>query len=45
MGQPTLLAAACIYTFDQKRLLTNASSFFFERDGRPALPGPGLLPH
>jgi len=29
-----LLAAASVYTFDRNRLLTNASGFFFERDGR-----------
>ena len=29
-----LLTAARIFTFDQQRLLTNASGFFFERDGR-----------
>lgn len=29
-----LLAAACVYTFDQDRPLTNASGFFFERDDR-----------
>jgi S1-C subfamily serine protease len=34
MIEPILLAAACIYTFDQKRLLTNASGFFFARDER-----------
>jgi hypothetical protein len=34
MIEPILLAAACVYTFDQKRLLTNASGFFFERDER-----------
>jgi hypothetical protein len=45
MIEPILLTAACIFTFDQKRLLTNASGFLFEHDGRPALPEPGLLPH
>ncbi len=34
MIEPILLAAACIYTFDQKRPLTNASGFFFARDER-----------
>lgn len=34
MIEPVLLAAACIFTFDQKRRLTNASGFFFERDER-----------
>jgi S1-C subfamily serine protease len=34
MIEPILLAAACVYTFDQKRPLTNASGFFFERDER-----------
>jgi len=29
-----LLAAACVHTFDGARPLTNASGFFFERDGR-----------
>jgi S1-C subfamily serine protease len=29
-----LLAAACVHTFDGDRPLTNASSFFFERDDR-----------
>lgn len=34
MIESLLLAAARISTFDQQRLLTNASGFFFERDGR-----------
>jgi hypothetical protein len=34
MIEPILLVAACIYTFDQKRPLTNASGFFFARDER-----------
>jgi len=34
MIEPILLAAACIYTFDQKRPLTSASGFFFARDER-----------
>lgn len=34
MIEPILLAAACIYTFDQQRSLTNASGFFFARDDR-----------
>lgn len=34
MIEPILLAAACIFTFDQQRLLTNASGFFFARDER-----------
>jgi len=34
MIEPILLAAACVYTFDQKRPLTNASGFFFERGER-----------
>ncbi|TBU93445.1 trypsin-like peptidase domain-containing protein [Phytopseudomonas dryadis] len=34
MIEPILLTAARIATFDQQRLLTYASSFFFERDGR-----------
>jgi S1-C subfamily serine protease len=34
MIEPILLAAVCVYTFDQKRPLTNASGFFFERDER-----------
>jgi S1-C subfamily serine protease len=29
-----LLAAARVVTFDRQRILTNASGFFFERDGR-----------
>ena len=32
--EPILLAAACVYTFDGDRPLTNASGFFFERDDR-----------
>jgi len=31
---PLLLAAARVETFEGQRLLTNASGFFFERDGR-----------
>jgi S1-C subfamily serine protease len=34
MIEPVLLVAVCVYTFDQQRLLTNASGFFFERDAR-----------
>ena len=34
MIEPLLLAAARISTFGEKALLTNASGFFFERDGR-----------
>ena len=34
MIEPLLLAAARVFTFEQQRLLTNASSFFFERDKR-----------
>lgn len=34
MIEPILLTAARLCTYEQKRLLTNASSFFFERDGR-----------
>jgi S1-C subfamily serine protease len=34
MIEPILLTAACIYTFDRKRPLTNASGFFFVRDER-----------
>jgi S1-C subfamily serine protease len=34
MIEPILLVAACIFTFDGERRLTNASGFFFERDGR-----------
>ena len=34
MIEPILLAAAKVFTFEQGRLLTNASGFFFERDGR-----------
>jgi S1-C subfamily serine protease len=34
MIEDILLAAACVHTFDQKRLLTNASGFFFARDER-----------
>jgi len=29
-----ILTTACLCTFEKRRLLTNASSFFFERDGR-----------
>ncbi len=32
--EPLLLTAARVSTFDQERGLTNASGFFFERDGR-----------
>jgi len=32
--EPILLTAACVFTFDQQRLLTNASGFFFERHER-----------
>lgn len=32
--EPLLLSAARLCTFEQDRPLTNASSFFFERDGR-----------
>ncbi len=34
MIEPILLTAARVFTFDQKRLLTSASGFFFERDTR-----------
>jgi len=34
MIEPILLAAACVHTFDEKRPLTNASGFFFEREER-----------
>jgi S1-C subfamily serine protease len=34
MIEPILLAATCVHTFDQQRLLTNASGFFFERNER-----------
>jgi hypothetical protein len=34
MIEPILLTAARLLTFEQKRPLTNASSFFFERNGR-----------
>lgn len=34
MIDPLLLTAARVCTFDQQRLLTNASGFFFEREGR-----------
>jgi S1-C subfamily serine protease len=34
MIESILLSAASIYTFVQQRRLTNASGFFFERDGR-----------
>lgn len=34
MIEPLLLTAARVCTFDQRRLLTNASGFFFERDSR-----------
>ena len=34
MTDPLLLATARLSTFEQGRLLTNASSFFFERDSR-----------
>ena len=34
MIEPLLLTAARVLTFEQKRPLTNASGFFFEREGR-----------
>lgn len=34
MVEPILLTAARVFTFDQRRLLTNASGFFFERGER-----------
>jgi hypothetical protein len=34
MIEPLLLTAVRVFTFEQQRLLTNASSFFFERDER-----------
>ena len=34
MIEPILLTAACIFTFERKRPLTNASGFYFERDRR-----------
>lgn len=34
MIDPILLCAARIFTFDRQRQLTNASGFYFERDGR-----------
>ncbi len=34
MIEPILLTAARVFTFDQKRLLTSASGFFFERAAR-----------
>lgn len=34
MIEPLLLTAARILTFERQRALTNASGFFFERDGR-----------
>ena len=34
MIESLLLTAARIFTFEQQRLLTNASGFFFEREGR-----------
>ena len=34
MIDPILLAVVRIYTFEQERLLTNATGFFFERNGR-----------
>jgi hypothetical protein len=34
MIESLLLTAARVSTFEQRRLLTNASGFFFERDGR-----------
>jgi S1-C subfamily serine protease len=34
MIEPVLLTAARVCTFEQQRLLTNASGFFFERDQR-----------
>lgn len=32
--EPLLLTSTCVSTFDGQRLLTGASGFFFERDGR-----------
>ena len=32
--EPLLLSSTCVHTFDGTRHLTNASGFFFERDGR-----------
>lgn len=34
MIEPLLLSAVRIYTFDQQKLLTNATGFFFEREQR-----------
>ncbi len=34
MIEPILLTAVRVSTFDDRRLLTNASGFYFERDGR-----------
>jgi hypothetical protein len=34
MIEPVLLTAARVSTFNQRQLLTNASGFYFERDGR-----------
>ena len=34
MIEPILLTAACVFTFDNQRPLTNASAFFFERGDR-----------
>lgn len=34
MTDPLLLTGVCVRTFDNSRPLTNASGFFFERDGR-----------
>jgi S1-C subfamily serine protease len=34
MLEPLLLTSTRVLTYEQKRQLTNASSFFFERDGR-----------
>jgi hypothetical protein len=34
MIEPILLAAVCVFTFESKRPLTNASGFFFARDAR-----------
>jgi hypothetical protein len=34
MIEPLLLTTTCVTTFDEKRPLTGASGFFFEREGR-----------
>lgn len=39
MIETILLAAVPIFTYDGQRRLTNASGFFFERDGRLFLAG------